>query len=107
MLEKHSYSNDEMYCIGVPIDFRLTHDLHQRNAGTVEVDERRRGMPVMQRFSSVLLEMQSLNPNSKWHIIVPNDVHKSFPHNRRFVLTDLVALRQIRIEVVLPVEDRL
>ena len=39
----------------------LGHDLHQRDAGAVEVDERHRGMLVVQRFAGVLLEMKPLD----------------------------------------------
>ena len=40
---------------------RLRHDLHQRDAGAVEIDERHGRMLVVQRLAGVLLQMQPLD----------------------------------------------
>src|SRR5256886_7222143 len=86
---------------------RLRYDLHQRHARAIEVDERHAGMPVVQRLAGVLLEMQPLNPHSHALAVRQIDENLALAHERRFVLADLVALREIGIKVVLAVEYRL
>ena len=83
----------------------LRHDLHQGDAGAVEVDERHGGVLVVQRLAGVLLEMQPLDADPDGAVRhVDRDL--ALAHHRRLVLADLVALRQVRIEIVLAVEHR-
>ena len=88
-------------------DVRLRHDFHQRNAGAVQIHIALGGTLVVQAFASVLLQMQPLNADNDLlggrHI----DDHFALPHNRAFILADLIALRQIRIEIVFAVKARL
>ena len=84
----------------------LGHDLHQRHAGAIEIDERHRGVLVVQRFAGILLEMQPLDADAHGLAVRQIDHDLALADDRRFVLADLVALRQIRIEIVLPVEHR-
>ena len=86
---------------------RLGHDLHQRDAGPIEVDERHRGMLVVQRLAGVLLEMQPLDADPDGVAVRQVDDDLALADDRRLVLADLVALRQIRIEIVFAVEHRL
>ena len=82
---------------------RLGDDLHQRRPAAVEVDDAR-ACPVdpaaragVDQLGRVLLEVH------------PVDAHLPQPAaagQRNVVLADLVALREVRIEVVLAVEDR-
>src|SRR5262249_2049152 len=83
---------------------RLRHDLHERHARAVEVDEGRSGMPVVQRFSGVLFKMQPLDPDLHGLAVGQIDDDLALAHERRFVLADLIALRQIGIKVVLAVD---
>ena len=85
----------------------LRHDLHQRDAGAVEIDEAHRRVLVVQRLAGVLLEMQPLDADRRSaspSVEVDDDL--ALADDRLLVLRDLVALRQVGIEVVLAVEDR-
>ena len=82
----------------------LGHDLHQRDAGPVEIDERHGGVLVVQRLAGILLEMQTLDADPHGLAVGHVDHDLALADDRRFVLADLIALRQIRIEIVLAVE---
>ena len=81
-------------------------DLHQGHAGPVEVDIRHRGALVVQRLAGVLFQMQPLDAHGGRFAVRQLDHHLTLAHDRRLVLADLVALRQVRIEIVLAVEHR-
>ena len=85
---------------------RLRHDLHQRHARAVEIDGAHVGMLVVQRFAGVLLQMQPLDADGDGLAVRHRHHDLALAHDRRFVLADLIALRQIGIEIVLPVEHR-
>src|SRR5579875_181142 len=78
-------------------------DLHQRRPASVEVDQREigaldaPGAAVVDQLGRVLLEEDPLDPHP---------LQLAPPAQRQVVLGDLVALRQVGIEVVLAVEDR-
>ena len=68
-------------------------------------------MLVVQRLAGVLLEMHPLDADAHLleaaGLVRPDlDHDRPLAHDRLVVLRDLVALRQVRIEVVLPREDR-
>ncbi len=84
----------------------LGDDLHQRDARAVEVDEAHRRVLIVDRLAGVLLEMQPLDADGDLLRRREIDDDLPLPDDRALVLADLVALRQIRIEVVLAVEDR-
>ena len=65
------------------------------------------GMLVVQRFAGILLEMQPLDADAHRLAVRHVDDDLALADDRRFVLADLVALRQVRIEIVLAVEHRL
>ena len=83
----------------------LRDDLHQRDARAVEIDEGFRRRLVVQRLAGVLLEMQPLDadfdPLGRRHI----DGDDALADDRALILRDLIALRQIGIEIVLAIED--
>jgi hypothetical protein len=88
--------------LGGASDVGLGHDLDQRRSAPVEVDQRSAGAvdparsPDVDELRGVLLEVHAM------------DANLTQPPRRRerdVVLADLVALRQVRVEVVLAVED--
>src|SRR5690606_1438141 len=91
---------------------RLRDDFHQRHARAVQVDIGHGRMLVMHRLAGVLLEVQTLDANldvlevalAVW---ADRDDDRALADDRLLVLRDLVALWQIRIEIVFAVEDRL
>ena len=64
-------------------------------------------MLVVQRLAGVLLEMQPLDADGDGLAVRHVDRDLALADDRRLVLADLIALRQIGIEIVLPVEHRL
>ena len=85
----------------------LRHDLHQRHARAVEIDALMVGCWSCSAFAGVLLEMQPLDADGDRLAAFQIDDHLALAHDRRFVLADLVALRQVGIEIILAVEHRL
>ena len=85
-------------------DVGLAHDLDQRHAGAVEVHsaaDAGAGDALVHQLSGVLLELDPVDPD-----LTLSDGHCAGSGERVIVLSDLVALREVRIEVVLPLEDR-
>ncbi len=64
-------------------------------------------MLVVQRLAGVLLEMQPLDADGDGLAVVEIDDHLALADDRLLVLADLIALRQVGIEIVLAVEHRL
>ena len=85
---------------------RLRHDLHQRDARAVEIDVAQAGVLVVQQLAGVLLEVQPLDADVDASAVRQIDGDDAFADDRRLVLADLIALRQVGIEIVLPVEHR-
>ncbi len=63
-------------------------------------------MLVVDRLAGILFEMQSLDADLDALGGREVDRDLALADDRALVLADLVALRQVRIEIVLPVEDR-
>ncbi len=63
-------------------------------------------MLVVQRFAGILLQMQPLDADGDGLATFEIDDHLALAHDRRFVLADLVALRQVGIKIILAVEHR-
>ena len=61
----------------------------------------------MQRLAGVLLEVEALDADLDALAVGHVDDDLALPDDRRLVLADLIALRQVGIEIVLPVEDRI
>src|SRR5208337_3165294 len=85
---------------------RLRYDLHERYPRTIEVDQGHGGVAIMQQFPRVLLKMKPLDAHR--HRLAVRHVENDFalPDHGRLVLADLIALRQVGIEVVLAIEHR-
>ena len=62
---------------------------------------------VVQRFAGILFEMQPLDADPHRLAVRHVDRDLALADDRRFILADLVALRQVGIKIVLPVEHRL
>ena len=86
---------------------RLRNDFHQRNAGAVEIDEGVQRVLIVDRLAGVLLEMQALDAHvDRLRLAGHIDDHLALTDDGFGELADLVALRQIGVEVVLAVEAR-
>jgi len=64
-------------------------------------------MLVVQRLACILLQMQPLDADAHRIAVGQRDLNLTLAHDRRFVLADLIALRQVRIEIILAIENRL
>ena len=60
----------------------------------------------MQGFARVLLKMQTLNTDFLGRAVGQINFNHAFANNRVLVLRNLIALRQIGIEVVFALKDR-
>ena len=79
-------------------------DFHQRYASAIEIDEGFAGAEIVDRFAGVLLQVEAFDADRDRLFAVGLHFDFALADDRVFVLADLVALRQIRIEIVLPVE---
>ena len=85
---------------------RLGDDLEQRRAGAVQVDAAGVREALVQRLAGILLEVRARDADGLDGAVLEHDVERAARDDRLLVLADLVALRQVRIEVVLAREDR-
>ena len=90
---------------GAQIRFR--YDLDQRCPGAVEIHARQPAQPLVQRLAGVLLQVRARDADALGAAVIQDDVESALRHDRQLVLADLIALGQIRIEVVLAREHRL
>jgi hypothetical protein len=82
-----------------------THDFEERDAASIQVDERRTAAFFVVSFARVLFEMGADEPD-RLAVSEERRGDGSAGHDRTFVLRDLVALRQIRVEILLAIEAR-
>jgi hypothetical protein len=61
---------------------------------------------IVQALAGVLFEMHPLDTDGDAVSVLEIDRHRALADDRRFVLADLIALRQVGIKIVLPVENR-
>ena len=83
------------------------HDLHQRDARAIEVDVGHGRMLVVHQLARVLLDVDALDADALGAplvLLVEQDLDLALAHQRVEELADLVALRKVGVEVVLPVE---
>jgi hypothetical protein len=62
-------------------------------------------VPIVQALACILLEMEPLDADGNTVAILEIDGHRSLANDRGLVLADLIALRQIGVEIVLSVEN--
>ena len=82
----------------------LADDFQEWHAGAIQVDQAGGTVGVVNIFAGVFLHMNPRQANAFFHAI-HFDVDMTAGANRQFVLTDLITLRQIRIEIVFAGED--
>ena len=85
-------------------DIGLADDLHQGNAGAVQIDEGFRPVLVVQRLAGVLLQMQPGDADLAGGAVGKLDVDFSLADDGVLVLADLIAGGQVGVEIVLPVK---
>ena len=90
---------------------RLGNDFHQRDAGAVEVHIGRRRVHVVDRLARILLKVKPFNPYREGIGRVAMgrldiNLDLALAHDGEFELADLIALRQVGIEIVLAVKTR-
>jgi hypothetical protein len=78
----------------------LTHDLEQRDAGAVEVDEAEWFSVEVDQLAGVLLEVDAGEADAA-RAVVAVDLEVAAGGQRRVALRDLIALREVGVEVVL------
>src|SRR6187401_1269177 len=74
-------------------DIGFRHDLHQRDTGAVEIDQRKGRMLVVDALAGILFEMQPLDSDIDAASVHQVDGNDALANHRRLVLADLVALR--------------
>ena len=94
-----------------PANVGARDNLHQGHAGAVEIDKGHGGVHVMDRLAGVLFQMNPLDPDQTGDPLAIRfggkfDQHFTFTHDGVVKLTDLIALRQIGVEIVLAVKGR-
>ncbi len=89
--------------LGAP-DIGTGDDFHQRHAGAVEIDEGHVGVHVVDRLAGVLFEVDALDAHPARHARPHVDDHLALADDRVVELRNLVALRQVGVEVILAVE---
>lgn len=85
-------------------DIRTADDFHQADAGAVEIDEGHGGVHVVDRLARVLFHVDTFDPHQAGDAGLHVHEDFAFAHQRLVKLGDLVALRQVGVEVVLAVE---
>src|SRR3546814_11135999 len=63
-------------------------------------------MLVVHQLARILLDMDALDADRLSRPALQFDLYRAFTHDRVIELADLVALRQVGIEIILPVEAR-
>ena len=80
-------------------------NFQQRCTGTIQIDTAHTMEIFMQRFTGVFFQMRA-GQMHRFFNIAHHDRQRATLHHRQFVLADLVALRQIRIEIILARKNR-
>ena len=84
----------------------LGDDFEQRRAGAIQVDAAGVGQALMQGLAGILLQMRASDADGLDGAVIEHDVELAALHHGQFVLADLIALRQIGVEIILAREHR-
>ena len=79
-------------------------DLHQADAGAVQVHKRHVRVHVVDGFARVLFHVDAFNPHHARSADRHLNQDFALTYNRVVQLADLVALRQVRVEIVLAIK---
>jgi len=79
----------------------LGHDLQQRRAGAVQVDAGGTVELFMQALAGVFFQVRAGYADTLDGAVFQRDIQVAFADNRQLHLADLIALGQVRVEVVL------
>ena len=93
-------------CFFWAADVRAGHNFHQRHAGPVQVHEGHVRVHVMYGFACVLFEVDTFHTDIAGRAVAKFNQDFAFAHNRVVQLGNLIALRQIWVEIVLAVKSR-
>ncbi len=85
-------------------DVRTRHDLHQGRAGAVQVDIALGRRQVVDQLARVLFQMQALDADVEEGAVLGLHLDDTLADDREIELADLIAGRQVGVEIVLPVE---
>ena len=90
---------------------RLGDNLHQRHTRTVQINVSFRGRKVMYGFPRILLQMEALNANTNRLAYITvcinrQNINLALTDDGMFKLANLIALRQINIEIIFTVKAR-
>jgi hypothetical protein len=80
---------------------RFGHNLQQRRAGTIEVDDADACSRAMDILTGILFQVGTSNPHALVRLS-GRDINPAMFADRRLVLGNLIAFREIGIEVMLP-----
>ena len=80
-------------------------DLHQGHTCTVKIHETHIWVHVVDRFSGVLLKVDTLDAHNPRSSVTKLNQNLTFAHNGVIELRNLIALRQIRVEIVFPIKS--
>ena len=85
-------------------NIRTADNLHQAHARPVKIDKGHVGIHVVDRFTGVLFHMDPFDPNTARNAWLHIYDHFALANDRVIKLADLIALGQIRVEVVFPIK---
>src|SRR5690606_19465647 len=91
-------------------DVGLGNDFDERHPAAVEIQQRLGGMLIVQRFAGILFHVDARDADPPGGLpavirFTRRDLDKPTITNRGLVLRDLIAFRQIRVEIMLTRED--
>ena len=87
-------------------DVRAADDLHQADARTVQINKGHVWVHVVNGFACILFHVDAFNTHTARHTWAHVHDDFAFAHNRVIKLRDLIALWQVRIEIVFPIKGR-
>ena len=88
------------HCLFARSHVRLGHDLQQGRASPVQIDPGLPNKVLVQGLAGVFFEMGA-HQSHRSLLVAHEEFHLAALHHRNFKLTDLVALGQVRIKIVL------
>ena len=85
---------------------RLGDNLEERRAGTIEIDPGHTLKLLVQGFTGVFFQMRPRHADGERPTVLRRDFQVSVVDDRPLELADLIALREVRIKVILAREYR-